>query len=181
MFVLIPCACPAADVLETAKQIANTRFENWTYGSDASRRQIDCVQFVLAVAEEELLQTLNATTRTQILISNLTEDERRELPQLIESESDKVKGIQHALVSMGRGRVVEPKDARAGDFVQYWMKQSDGTWFGHAGIIETVEKVSESYEATIFGAHKSTNRIATSDFKLRLTGPGRRVFIVRAK
>lgn len=171
----------APDSLALAKKLADKKFKGWTYGSKAKDKKIDCVQFVLAVTEEVLAQSLNAETRKQILISHLSAAEQKMLPSLIEMESDKIKGIQHALVSIRRGTAIKPDQAKPGDFIQYWMKKRDGTWFGHAGILEKVEKNGKTIRATIFGAHASSNGIASSQFKLNLSGTDRKIFIVRPR
>lgn len=169
----------ATDVLNIARKMANEKFAGWTYGSDSSKKQIDCVQFVLAVTEEALAQSLNKTNRNQILIANLSKTEMANLPELILSENEKIKGVQAALVSMKRGQAITPQKAKSGDLIQYWMIRKDGSWFGHAGIIERVTKSGDSYKATLFGSHKSTNGIDVLRTPLILNGPKRKVFIVR--
>jgi hypothetical protein len=169
------------DVLQTAKSLAMTRFQGWKYGSNRAEKQIDCVQFVLAVVEDELRHSLDRKSRDQILIANLSAKERVKLEELIADESNKIRGVQHALVASGRGEKIAPADARSGDIVQYWIMKSNGTWFGHAGILESVNEANGVYRARIFGAHASANGIATSSFSLRLNGPNRKVFIVRLK
>lgn len=181
VLTLICGRCEAADVLGIAKRLAAQKYKGWTYGSRQSEKQIDCVQFVLAVVQEALAQSLNADARSQILISNLGSPGQKKLAALIEAEDARTKGVQHALVSIGLGSAIDPEDARAGDLVQYWMKREDGTWYGHASVLENVRRSGSTYSAKLYGAHGSTNGIATSRFSLRLNGPDRKVYIVRLK
>jgi hypothetical protein len=175
----------AAMPLDAAKSLAATRFKDWTYGSNPKKMEIDCVQFVLAAAEESLGRSLDETVRKGILISNLSPAESKPsvLGALVEADDDRTKGIQSALVGAGLGLAVAPPDARAGDFIQYWMKQSDGTWFGHAGLVHEVSMAGKTPQATIYGSHKSQDGIAVSKFRLRLTGDraDRRIYLVRLK
>ncbi|MCA9091029.1 MAG: hypothetical protein KDA90_20600, partial [Planctomycetaceae bacterium] len=138
LILTFPSFCCAQGVLLTAKAIAAEKYADWTYGSATADKQIDCVQFVLAVSEVALSQTVDSKTRQRILISDLGAEEIANLPSLIASEDERIKGIQTALISIQRGEPIEPKDAKPGDLVQYWMQKSDGTWFGHAGILEQV-------------------------------------------
>jgi hypothetical protein len=53
----------ASDPLNEAKTLAAGRFNGWSYGSRQSEKQIDCVQFVMAVTEECLAQSLGTASR----------------------------------------------------------------------------------------------------------------------
>ena len=75
----------------------------------------------------------------------------------------------------------QSSQTRPGDLIQYWMKKRDGTWFGHAGVLEKVEKNGGTMRATIFGAHERPKKIGSSTFKLFLTGTDRKIFIVRPR
>lgn len=173
----------AADPLATAKQLAQERYPGWKYGSNASDEKIDCVQFVLAVVEESVAASLDAPIRKRILISDLSEQEQTQegLKQLILADDPKIRGVQKALEDFGRGEVVPAEDAAPGDFIQYWMKKSDGTWFGHSGVIESVNASGAVPTAKIYGAHMSLDGIGTSTFDLKLIGSSddRRLYVVR--
>lgn len=173
----------AADPLSAARQLAAGRYAGWTYGSDASSSQIDCVQFVLAVAEECLQASLAEVPRTRILIADLTEEERQHehLEALILANDSHIRGVQSALVDANLGEEIPTDEAQSGDLIQYWMKTSNGIWFGHAGVIESVDRSAAVPTAKIFGAHKSQNGIATSSFDLKLIAESetRRVYVVR--
>jgi hypothetical protein len=175
--------CRADDrPLVLAKHLAQTRFHGWTYGSDRREHQIDCVQFVLAVVEETAHVTLTNPIRTRILISDMSDAALKNHGYaVILDEDPRTKGVQEALVQARLGIRIAPKDAQPGDLIQYWMKQSDGIWFGHAGIVESIDNANGIPRAVIFGAHKSQNAIARSSFTLNLTGndPGRRIYAVR--
>ncbi len=179
--VLSTSIAKGADPLMIAKQLADTKYKDWTYGDNPANQQINCVQFVLAVVEESLQMTLGDAARKQVLISNLTPAEMAMLGDLITSDSPKIKGVQQALVDMNRGVAVPPEQTQPGDLIQYWMKKNDGTWAGHTAVIETVECIDGVTQSLIFGASESQNKIATSNFKLKLINdPGnRRLYVVR--
>lgn len=183
--LLTTAPLPAASPLDIARDLAAGRYKGWKYGSDPGQKQIDCVQFVLAVVEESLQASLDVKTRKAILIDNLSEDERKPdgLAKLVLSGDKRTKGVQTALVEFGRGTAVEAHHGQPGDLVQYWMKRADGTWFGHAGIIEAVDTSSGVPQATIYGAHQSLNGIGSSKFKIKLIGEAddRRVYVVRIR
>jgi len=85
-------------------------------------------------------------------------------------------GVEYALTTiLGKGKRIDPADARPGDFVQYWMPKADGEWFGHAAVITKVQGTM----ATILGAHESANAVTELSRPLNLAGPDRLVFIVR--
>lgn len=166
-----------AGPLETAQSLAQLRFSGWTYGSDASKKQIDCVQFVLAVAEEEKRMTFGAEIRKAILISHgWSASETQTIAAA--GQDPRLAGIQHGLATIGKvGDIVQPADAAVGDFIQYWMKQADGNWFGHSGVISALS----NGRATIFGAHLSQGKIAESTYQLNLTGPDRLIYLLRLR
>ncbi|MGF1581601.1 MAG: hypothetical protein ACFCD0_19915 [Gemmataceae bacterium] len=141
--------------LAIAKHLAKTKYKGWTYGTNAKKKQLNCVQFVGAVVERATNKSLSRKMRSRIYISNLSATERKRLPKLIQNEDPRTKGIQHALVSMGRGKIVSPTQAKPGDFVQYWMKRPGGTWFGHAAIIESVSKNGNTVSAKLYGSHQT--------------------------
>jgi hypothetical protein len=177
--------CEADDKpLVVAKRLANDRFNGWKYGEDASKKQIDCVQFVLAVVEETTRQKLPPASRERILISDVAAaDLKRNHYALVVDEDPRTKGVQEALVTADLGAAIEPKNAKPGDLIQYWMQRDDGTWFGHAAVIETVTRNTRgSRSAELFGAHKSLNGLGTSTFNLDLTSHSKRkIYIVRLK
>jgi hypothetical protein len=166
-----------ADPLATGKTLAETRFKDWTYGSKAASKQIDCVQFVLAVIEEELQTTLKDDVRKAILINYSWSD--TEIQLYAAAGTDKrLAGVQYGLADLANnGTKIDPSEAQAGDFIQYWMKMKDGTWFGHSGIISSVSGAMVG----IYGAHFTEHKIADSTFKLDLLGTDRHIYIVRLK
>lgn len=174
------------DPLAIAKNLADIEFKDWTYGSNRRNKQIDCVQFLLAVVEKAIAPTeLTSEQRQAILIANLSEEEKKQenLSKLILQGDKRTKGVQEVLVQLKKGEVVSPEKAEPGDLIQYWMKRNDGTWYGHAGIIESVENEGTTPRARLFGAHQRSNGIATSSFSLRLISDSddRRIYIVRMK
>lgn len=170
--------CP--NPLDVAKDLAATKFNGWTYGASAAQQQVDCVQFVLATVEKLHGQPLPQATRTRILISDVT---GAQVPQLVAAEDSRIKGVQQALVDIDHGTVVQPADAQPGDFVQYWMKKSDGTWMGHSAVVAEVltDAAGAPDRIKILGAQSSDNGIATHGTPIKLSGGGRKMFVVRYK
>jgi len=166
-----------ANPVVTGKMLAESRFKNWTYGKEPAKKQIDCVQFVLAVIEEELTASLNDEIRRAILINYGWSE--AEVQLYVGTGTDKrIAGVQYGLADLaGRGTKVDPSEVKVGDFIQYWMKKRDGTWFGHCGIVSSVAGT----KVGIYGAQLSQNKIADSEFKLDLLGNDRRIYIVRLK
>lgn len=54
------------------------------------------------------------------------------------------KGAQEALVPLGLGVAIDPKDARAGDFIQFWRK--DGS--GHSALLLSLARGKLAYLST---------------------------------
>ncbi len=179
--------CMAADPLFVAKSLTSSRFEGWQYGSNPDKKQVDCVQFLLSVVEESVGATLVPKVRNRILIAELSEEEKKHpaLGILVVDGDERTKGVQSALVDASLGKAVSVADAAPGDLIQYWMKKSDGTWFGHAGVIESVERTGDAPKARIYGAHASPSpgKIGTSSFELKLIegAADRRIYLVRIK
>jgi len=163
--------------LMIAKELSSTEFYGWSYGSDSESCQINCVQFVAAVLEKLLGEKLDSEVVDQIFVNSIKPE------SLIHNGPDSriaFKGIQHAMVNMLECAVqIEPEEAESGDFIQYYMKRKDGTWFGHASIIDSIEAETGNKLAYLFGAHASTKGIAVSEFRLNLTGPNRVIYLAR--
>jgi hypothetical protein len=176
----------AADPLAVAKELAASRFDGWRYGSNAAKQEVDCVQFLLAVVEESIQATLALEARNRLLVAELSEEEKKHpaLGILVIDGDARTKGVQSALIDAGLGEAVPIAEASSGDLIQYWMKKNDGTWFGHAGVIESVDRSGGLAKARIFGAHAtpSPGKIGTSTFELRLfDDTDRRIYLVRLK
>jgi hypothetical protein len=177
---LFTAACPTiAGPLETAKLLCDTQYAGWKYGPSAGKQEVDCVQFVASVVQKELGRELTADERNAIYINPPPAD----LSAAIESEQPATKGIQYALVDvLKRGIAVTPEQAKAGDFIQYWIRKKDGKWAGHSAIISRVFEVDGTPRAAIYGSHKITGGIADTDFGgggVLLTGADRKVYIAR--
>ncbi len=188
-----PAAKPAPpDALAVARTLGKDRYAGWTYGAGeaAAKKQIDCTCFLAAVCTELAKQsgkTLDATTLAGIKVAISDEDKKNE-QELVEDDDEKIQGVASALVTAKLGTKVEPKEAQAGDLVQYWYKK-DGRWHGHASVIESVEKG----KATLFGSHMTTLKTrADGDTKIDtklggigtgpsvpLTGKSYKLFVVR--
>ncbi len=177
----VPADGTGARVLEVAKRVAEERFPHWTYGSDPKKQQVDCVQFLVAVLEELLPGRLDSKTRRQILIANLTDAERRRLDALVSEEHPKIQGVRTALTAIGWGKPVQPNQVRAGDFIQYWIRRSDGRWAGHAAIVEKVRVRNGQREVKLYGAHRSIHGIGTIGWVKLVHGSKRKIFLVRLK
>jgi hypothetical protein len=166
------------DPLEVAHQVKKEQFNGWTYGSDAKARKIDCVQFVKAVLTKCLARELSPDERRALCIDHGFTD----LNRTIESGDKRIRGVHYLLVDlMGKGESVSMDQVMAGDFIQYWMKKSNGTWFGHSAIVSEVIKDPAGPKIRIFGAHKSINGIGDSKFLLDLKGANRKIYIARLK
>lgn len=183
--LLVSSEVEAADPLAVAKSLTGSKYKDWQYGSNPDKKQVDCVQFLVAVVEESVGASLVPKVRNRILIADLSEEEKKHpiLGTLIVDGDARTKGVQSALVDSGLGKAVSVADAAPGDLIQYWMKKSDGTWFGHAGIIESVDPTGDTPKARIYGAHASPapGRIGASSFELKLIegAADRRLYLVR--
>lgn len=171
--VVLPCMPALAGPLETARLLADTKFKDFTYGSNAAKKQVDCVQFILAVVEEELKMTVGPASRNAILISHGWTAADTQLKAAAGTDP-LLAGVQHALVTMNRGKAVPPAEAQTGDLIQYWMKKSDGSWFGHSGIIISVS----NGKAVLFSASQSAGKIDEKP-TIDLNGANRLIYIVR--
>ena len=158
ILTLVASALPAQDsrktkdVLTVARNLGQGRFAGFTHGTKA--KQVDCVTYLLAVVEELAAHKklkISKKTRGELLISHLSKDELAKLQELVAKEDPRIRGVHQALINAKLGKAVKRKDARPGDFIQYWYK-SGTKWFGHAGIVEHVK----NGKATIWGCHKST-------------------------
>lgn len=170
----------AVTPLAAAQRLANTRFQGFTYGHNAAKKQVDCVQFLQAVLEDLLARELTQSERDAVLIDYHFAD----LGSAVVSCDPRTKGIVRAIAeTIGCGKEVEPRQIRPGDFVQYWYKTSGGKWLGHASVVSRVWSPKEGdIRVAIFGSHKSKNRICENDFDgdgLCLTKPGRIVYAAR--
>lgn len=177
----------AADTLSVAKRLTTSRYDGWEYGANPHKKQVDCVQFLLAVVEESVSTTLAPKARNRLLITELSEDEKKpaSLGKLVVAGDVRTKGVQSALVDAGLGTSVAIADAAPGDLIQYWMKKGNGTWFGHAGIIENIDRTGDKPKARIYGAHASPTpgKIGSSTFELKMVdgADDRRIYLVRVK
>jgi hypothetical protein len=163
----VALAAPA-DVLAAAQKIA-ADLKDWTYGHDAAKKQIDCVQFVIRVLKD-LAPGLSREAQTRILISDVSESE---VAGLVEKEDPKIRGVQTALVEAHLGQAVAREDVKPGDLVQYWYRTKDGGWNGHCAI---VEEVRAGGKFALLGAHQSHGKI---DTLVATFGPGVKTYFVR--
>ena len=164
--------------LLVAWKLGDGKFPGWYYGSRAEERQINCVQFLAEVVEELLQRKLHKHERDALMIQNYRR--RENVQRLVKRRDPRIRGIQRALVNMGRGVVVTPANARPGDFVQYWYKK-EGVWLGHAAIIQEIREEAGKYCAFIYGAHESTNNIGVAGYQITLNDPLMKVYLVRFK
>lgn len=149
------------------------QYGNYTYGTGSNR--IDCVHFVLKVAECRLGGKLSPDVRKAVLIAHGWSDGVTDQIAAVGTNAQ-LAGIQYALTSVTNlGTVIQPTAAKAGDFVQYW-RQSGNHWQGHSAVITAVRN---GRFATILGAHASMNRVAELDKPLDLLGTNRLVYVVR--
>ena len=146
------------DVLVVAKRLAETRFKGYTYGDKLDKKQINCVQFVVAVVEELVQRGLTVEEYAAINISHEFED----LDVSVANGDDRTRGIQRCLVDiLGIAETIERDKAAPGDFIQYWYKTGEGHWSGHVAIVNSVwQDTSGNFRVSLFGSHKSSNGIA---------------------
>jgi hypothetical protein len=178
---------PAADeyALRVAHELAGTVFKGWTYGNYSSAGQnLDCTTFISAVTDTILGRNgleYTPAMRRDVLI-NHSNPGRNVVKDGPDPDDPRYAGVVHAIEKYKWGRrITDMSEVQPGDFIQYWIRRSNGTWFGHASLIETVryDKKDGHYKAKIYGAHKSSNGIAVSGFELLLDGPNRLVYIGR--
>ncbi|MDL1894585.1 hypothetical protein FBQ87_17105 [Sphingobacteriales bacterium CHB3] len=163
---LVPCfivlffafeSALAEHPLLVSVRLAETDFKNWRYGHRLHRKQLNCVQFVVVVVEELLKRELTAEERRAILISNV--GRRSNLPRLINQDDKRIRGIQTALVEMNKGEIIQPSEAKPGDFIE-----DNGLRC-----------------AAIFGSHQSLGGVGIADFEVGLNDPNVRTYLVRFK
>ena len=160
-----PQAKSETNTLEVAKKLVVTRFAGWTYGKNRALKQINCVQFVRAVVEEINGSALPRPVKTDIEIAH--PDLFNDIDQAISEGDPRLGGVSYAIEKYRMGKRVLLSEALSGDFIQYWYKNRDGKWNGHAAIIEkVVNDTSKLFVADIFGSHGSKNGIGTLRTKL---------------
>lgn len=179
------------DPLATAQTLSSTRFAGFVYGSNSqAEKKIDCTEFVIEVVKDlakEGSLDLSKEVLSEIAMVDLGKLSEEKRSKLVADGDESTRGVARALVRAGIGKEIAPKDAKPGDFVQYWYKHKD-TWLGHAAI---VEKIDEKGKATLFGSHRTTLQrekdLPESDRKggigsgpvFDLTESKRKVYVVR--
>lgn len=178
-------AFAAVPVLETAHELSDGVFKSWKYGSySENKRQLDCTTYISALADTLLSRKgieYTQEMRRDLLIAH-ADLNRNVVKEGPDPADPRYAGVVYMLEKYGLGsRIENMSEVRPGDFIQYWIRSSSGSWFGHASLIESVRYDPEDghYKAKIFGAHKSMNGIAVSRFELLLDAPGRYVHIGR--
>ncbi|MCF7832439.1 MAG: hypothetical protein K9N05_02535 [Candidatus Marinimicrobia bacterium] len=175
------------DALGIAHELDESVFCDWSYGSySTEKKHLDCTTFVSAVVDTILSRhniSYTAEMRNDVLINhlNLGRNVVQEGPDL---DDPRYGGVAYAIVKYNIGiQIKDMSQVKPGDFIQYWKQSKNGTWFGHASLIESVryDKKAKVYKAKIFGSHKSTDGIAVSDFELYLSGDDRVVYIGRIR
>lgn len=177
LFLFVPETLSNEHPLLVGVRLAETQYRDWRYGHRTYRKQVNCVQFMVAVVEELLGRELSRDERAAILISNVR---RRHLERLVNRDDKRIRGIQSALLDMHRGEIVRPEDARTGDFIQFW-KRRNGRWRGHASIIVDVIDRNGLRCAVVFGAHQTLGGVGIGEFEVGLNDPEIKSYIVRFK
>ncbi len=180
-------AAKSPNVLTIAHELDKTVFCGWTYGSYSStEKKLDCTTFVSAVVDTVLSRSnvnYTAEMRKDVLINHPNLD-RNVVKLGPDPENPRYAGVVYAIEKYNLGKcITDLSQVQPGDFIQYWKQRRNGTWFGHASLIESVryDKKAGKYKAKIFGSHKSTNSIAVSKFELLLSGDDRLVYIGRIR
>ncbi len=175
------------DALGIAHELEEEVFCGWTYGSySVDKKHLDCTTFVSAVVDTILSRHNIGYThemKNDVLInhSNLGRNVVQEGPDL---QDPRYGGVAYAIVKHNFGvQIKDMSQVKPGDFIQYWKQRKNGTWFGHASLIESVryDKKAKVYKAKIFGSHKSTDGVEVSKFELFLSGDDRVVYIGRIR
>jgi len=176
-----------ADVLGAAQALGQRlRNEGFVYprtGLKPGSRTIDCTQFVLKVVEA-LIPNLPEKASQRITLADVSAGDAAGDKNRIVSGGDlRTRGVQQALIDLKRGEAVPLAEAGKGDLVQYWMQEANGTWFGHAGVIERIDESAGERRAWLFGSHLSEGGIGTAPaVGLRLIeSADRRIYIVRLR
>lgn len=190
LLILQPLACVKAErigekensVLEIAKRIGSEKFLNFSYGSDTSKKQIDCVQFLGFVVEEKLGRPLSPEEKKILFINYHFKD----LNKAVSLEDPKTQGVTRLLTEvLNAARFVNPHDANKGDLIQYWIKKKNENWLGHCAIVSDVWKDQKgNIRISLYGAHKSINGVAENNFSnegLNISNPNRKIYISRFK
>lgn len=179
LIVAVSWSVQAADVLSEADQLAKElRGGGWTYKfrGQASKKETDCTQFLLEVLQRSLNRSFDGPVRTAVNISDVSEPE---IALLLQRSDPRLDGAVHALCDLLHvADRVQIEEVRPGDVIQYWMKRQDGSWFGHCGVIESV---NQSY-AYILGAHQTAGpdgNIGRSLKAINLRGDERKIAIAR--
>lgn len=177
--ILLSCEVAFSEhPLLVSVRLAETDFKYWRYGHRLHKKQVNCVQFMVVVVEELLQRELTPGERSAILISNV--GRRKNLSRLIRADDKRIRGIQTALVEMSKGQIIQPSDAKPGDFIQYWQ-QRNGRWIGHAAIIQEIREENGMRCALVFGSHQSLGGVGTGDFEVGLNDPNVTTYLVRFK
>jgi hypothetical protein len=175
------------DALGIAHELDEKVFCGWTYGSySVGKKHLDCTTFVSAVVDTILSRHKVDYTRemkNDVLInhSNLGRNVVQDGPDL---QDPRYGGVAYAIAKHNFGvQIKDMSQVKPGDFIQYWKQRKNGTWFGHASLIESVcyDKKAKGYKAKIFGSHKSTDGIEVSKFELFLSGDDRVVYVGRIR
>jgi hypothetical protein len=148
---------PPTNILEVAHARGERmKAEGYVYPKKGvTGKAVDCVGFVL-LALEDAMGPLPTAAQRRIKISDVKEGILTNNNWAIVREGDaRTKGVQQALVDLGVGRPVDAEQSLPGDLIQYWMRRTNGTWFGHAGVIEKVTMGSDGPRALIYGSHQT--------------------------
>lgn len=175
------------DVLGVAKSIGDRlRSEGYIYpykNQPAGTKTVDCTEFILKVLDK-VVPDLPAAAKRRVAMNDLSADDVTvDKGGIITSGDPRTKGVQQALMDAGHGTVVPLLEVKPGDLIQYWMLREDGTWAGHAAIVERVEVAGRQARAWLYGSHSTKKGIGTApDAGLRLIlSDDRRIYPVRIK
>ncbi|MCK4529606.1 MAG: hypothetical protein KAU44_00345, partial [Candidatus Marinimicrobia bacterium] len=129
------------DALGIAHELEEEVFCGWTYGSySVDKKHLDCTTFVSAVVDTILSRHNVGYThkmKNDVLInhSNLGRNVVQEGPDL---QDPRYGGVAYAIVKHNFGvQIKDMSQVKPGDFIQYWKQRKNGTWFGHASLIES--------------------------------------------
>lgn len=179
---LLPCSASGdeMDLLSVAKAVSSDVFPDFSYGSNEAQCQVNCVQFTGAVLERVLGRSLSREERSAVFIHYPITD----FEQALKTGDQRMAGVARAIAEVLKvGNYVSPLEARAGDFIQYWVKRRDGRWFGHSAIVvRRIERKDGLAAVSIYGSHKATDGITETDFGgegVLLEGDNRYVFVAR--
>ncbi len=145
-----------ASPLETARRLAKSDYQGWTYGTDPAAQEVDASSFMAAVIAEELGRPLTET-----------EKEKLRTPAFAQVLVDEM------LVAIR----VPPFNVNPGDLVHYWQTDDSGTRTSLTAVISQVTDAG----ARLYGADETADGIGEGTTPINFAGAEEQATLVRLK